>query len=373
MAIGIVAEFNPFHYGHKYLIDKAKEMYPNDEIIVVLGGNILQRGNLSIIEKYNKTKVALNNNVDLVVELPFAYATESADFFAEGAIKILNYLKVDKIIFGTEEGNLDKLKLVAKTQLSNKEYNSLVKKYLDTGLNYPSSLNKALKELINIEIDKPNDLLALSYIKEILKNKYNIEPITIKRTNDYHSKELDEIASATSIREALNNDENISKYIPREEIDYLIKEPKEIYFKYLKYKIITDKDLSIYNTIDEGIDIRIKKCINEANDLDELIDMVKTKRYTYNKISRMLTHILVNYTKKESKKKNINYIKVLGFNSIGKKYLNNIKKDISIPIITNITKDNYELLKNDLIKDELYYLITNKNVDILKQKPIIKE
>ena len=371
MAIGIIAEFNPFHFGHKYLIEEAKKMYPDDEIIVVLAGNILQRGNLSIIEKYDKTKVALNNNVDLVVELPFSFATESSDYFAEGSLKILNYLHVDKLIFGSEEGSIDKFIKVADTQLNNKEYNSIVKAYLDKGYNYPTSMNKALNDLIGMEIDKPNDLLGLSYIKEILKNNYDIKPITIKRTNDYHSKELEEIASASSIREAIKDNIDISKYIPKEEIDYIIKDNK--YYDLLKYKIISSKDLSIYNGVDEGIDKRIKDVIDKSNNVEELIDNIKSKRYTYNRISRLLTYILFEYTKEDSKNKIISYIRILGFNSKGKEYISKIKKDISIPIITNINKNNYELIKDDIHKDEIYYNIIDKKVNILESKPIIKE
>ena len=243
---------------------------------------------------------------------------------------------------------------------------------MNVGNNYPTSMNKALKELIDIEVDKPNDLLGLSYIKEIIKNNYNIEPITIKRTNDYHTKELESIASATSIREAFNNSIDITNYIPNEEIKYLIKEPKDEYFKYLKYKVTTEKNLSIYNSVDEGIDTRIKNYIDKVNNLDELIENIKTKRYTYNKISRMLTHIICNYTKEDSKNKEIRYIKVLGFNKQGKNYLNNIKSSITVPLITNITKDNYNLLHDDIIRDKIYYLITDRNENVLEQKPIIK-
>ena len=371
MAVGIIAEFNPFHYGHKYLIDKAKELYPNDEIVVVLAGNILQRGNLSIIEKYDKTKVALNNKVDLVVELPFSFSSEASDYFAEGSLKILNYLKVDKLVFGSEEGSIDKFIKVAETQINNKEYNNLVKKYLDDGENYPTSMNKALNDLIGIEIDKPNDLLALSYIKEIIKNDYNIEPITIKRTNDYHSKDLEEIASASSIREAIKNNKDISKYIPKEEIDYIVRYDK--YFDLLKYKIISTKELNIYAGVDEGLDKRIKEVINNSNNLDELVNNIKSKRYTYNRITRMLTYILFEYTKEDSINKEINYIRILGFNNIGKNYINKVKKNIDIPLVSNISKDNYNLLKNDLDKDNIYYNIINKNINLLEIKPIIKE
>ncbi len=371
MAIGIVAEFNPLHYGHIYLINKVKEMYPDEEIIVVLGGNVLQRGNLSIIEKYDKTKIALDNGVDLVVELPFPFSSQSADIFAKGSIEILNKLHVDKLVFGSEEGSIDKFIKAANVQLNNKDYDPTVKKYLKEGYNFPTSLNKALKDIANIEIDKPNDLLALSYIKEIIKNNYNIIPITIKRTNDYHSKELNEISSATSIREAYKNNIDISKYVPKEEIELIKIDYEEKYFTLLKYKIISDENLKLYNLVDEGIDIKLKEMITNCNNLDDLIKSIKSKMNTYNKIERMLSFILFNY-KKENNDTNLKYIRVLGFNQSGKNYLNIIKKNIDIPIITKISKDNYNLIKEDLNKDLIYYEITDRKIDVLKQKPVIK-
>ena len=233
-------------------------------------------------------------------------------------------------------------------------------------------MNKALKELIDIEIDKPNDLLALSYIKEIIKNNYKIEPITIKRTNNYHSKELEEIASASSIREALKSNKDITGYIPEEEIKYIKIDYEDKLFNLLKYKILSEEDLSIYNLVDEGIDNKIKEEIVQSNNLDELINNIKSKRYTYNRIERILSFILFNY-KKENNIQNLTYIRVLGFNNKGQSYLNKIKKDITIPVITTITKDNYGLLKDDLNKDKIYYEITSRDIDILKIKPIIKK
>ncbi len=371
MAVGIVCEFNPLHNGHLYLINKVKEMYDED-IIVILGGNFLERGNLSIIEKYDKALLALNHNVSLVVELPFGFATSSSDIFAKGAVKLLNELKVDKIVFGSEEGKLDNLEKCARTQIENKEYDSLVKKYMDQGENYPTSMNKALKELVGLEITKPNDLLGLSYIKEIIKNNYHIKPITIKRTNDYHDTTLDnEIVSADSIRNAIKEKKDINKYVPSDVPKYITDvDLDKKYFMLLKYKIINEKDLSIYLDVDEGIDKRIKSVISKSNSLDELINNIKTKRYTYNKIARMLIHILCSYTKKENNNLDINYIKVLGLNTNGKKYLNSIKKEVSIKIITSVNKNDYELLSKDIERDKIYYLITN---DHNQKKCIIKD
>ncbi len=371
MAVGIVCEFNPLHNGHLYLINKVKERYDED-IIVVLGGNFLQRGNLCVIDKYNKALLALEHSVSLVVELPFGFATSSSDTFAKGALLILNELKVDKIVFGSEEGKIDYFAKAAEVELYNDKYEDLVKKYIDLGNNYPTSMNLALKELIGYEVNSPNDLLALSYVKEIIRNKYPIKPITIKRTNDYHDIELkDEITSADSIRKAIKDNIDISKYVPKNTLDYIIKKDfKEDYYKLLKYKILDSKDLGIYLDVDEGIDNKIRNVINESNTLDELIDNIKSKRYTYNKISRMLTHILCSYTKEENNDLDIRYIRVLGLDTNGRKYLNGIKKDVRVPIITSVTKDDYELLKDDLLRDEIYYLITGTESD---KKCIIKE
>ena len=371
MAVGIICEYNPFHNGHLYHLNKVKEMFKDEEIILVLGGNFTQRGEMSIIDKYDKTKIALKLGVNLVVELPFSFSCNSSDFFAKGAIEYLEKLKCRYVVFGLEDENIDRLYKcadVAKT----KEYDELVKKYLDNGENYPTSMSLALKDLTNIEISRPNEILALSYVKEIVNNNLNIKPIAIKRTNDYHSEKLEsEIASATSIRKAIKENIDISKYVPEETLKYIDKNNyDDIFFTLLKYKIITSCDLSIYNTVDEGIDKRILKNINKCKNKEELINSIKTKRYTYNKINRMLLHILTS-TVKNTKDNEIKYIKVLGFDDKGRKYLNSIKKEIDTQIITNINKKNYNLLKNDIKIDNLYYLLKGINKNVLEDKPIV--
>ena len=212
MAVGIICEYNPFHNGHIYHLNKVKELINKDEeIILIISGNFTQRGNISLIEKYDKAKLALQYGVDLVIELPFEFATQSSDFFAKGSIELLNTLKCNKLIFGSELNNIEKIKKLAQVQISNKEYDKLVKEELDKGLNYPTAMNNALNKLSCETITTPNDLLALSYIKEIIKNNYNIEPISIKRTNDYNNKQLNGgIDSATSIREAIINNIDIN-------------------------------------------------------------------------------------------------------------------------------------------------------------------
>ena len=338
MVIGTIAEYNPFHNGHIYHLNKIKEKYPDSLIILVMSGYITERGDISIINKWDKAEIALKYGIDLVVELPFKYASQSADMFAKGAIEILNELKVDKIIFGSESNDVELLYDIANTQLSNK-YNNLVKKYLDQ-YSYPDALGKALKELTNININTPNDLLGISYIKEIIKNNYSISCETIKRTNDYNSKTLTSISSATSIREAINNNIDISNSVPKETLDKINKDlTLDNYFEIIKYKILSTNDLTYILGIDEKIEPRIRKSISISNNINELIQNIKTKKYSYNRIKRLLIYILLDY--KKSEHNCTNYVRILGFNKKGSNYISNIKKDIKLPIITNYSNSNH--------------------------------
>lgn len=367
MKIGIIAEFNPLHNGHLYLINKIKEKYEDASIILVLSGNYTQRGIPSIIDKWKKTELSLKLGIDLVVELPFPFSTQSADYFAYGATTILNYLKVDKLVFGSESNDIKVLEKIVDAQKDDK-FNTLVKLYCKSGYNYPTALSLSLEELTNEKITTPNDLLGISYIKAIKENNYNIEVETIKRTNDYHEEELEEdISSATSIRKALKEGIDISKQVPIIELDYLNElHYIDDYFNIIKYKIITEDDLSIYQTVDKEIIKKLKKEILNSNNIDEYIKRIKTKRYTYNKISRMLLHILTNFTKEKAKKYNeISYIRVLGINNTGKNILNNIKKEIEIPIISKITKEKDPMLEYELEVDKIYYLNSNYTNDKL--------
>jgi len=366
--IGIICEYNPFHNGHLYHLKKVKELYPDSLIILVLNGYFLERGDISIISKKNKTNLALLHGIDIIVELPFVYGTQSADIFANASITILEEMQCDYVIFGSECNDLEKLNKITDYTLNNNDiYNEEVKKYLDKGLNYPTALAKA----INIDFDfNSNDLLGISYLKSIKINKYKIKPLTIKRTNDYlDTLSNEEIISATNIRNKLQNNIDISKYVPTTTLNFIENITLNDFFNTIKYKIITEHDLSIYLDVDEGIDNRLKKVINECNNIDELIEKTKSKRYTYNKIRRMLIHILIGFTKEDNNKLTFDYIKVLGFNNNGKKYLNKIKKDTSVPFIPNKDSLTY---KYELNATLIYDMITNnKNIDFeISNKPI---
>ena len=374
--IGIIAEYNPFHKGHLYQINKIKEKYPNSLLVVVTSSSFTQRGNISLLNKWDKTKIALDNNVDLVVELPFVYSTQSSDLFAEGAISILNTLKIDTLVFGTERDNISDLELLADIQINNIEYQDKVKEYLSQGLNYATSTNKALEDLTSIKVDTPNDLLALSYIKQIKKHNYPIKYINIKRTTSYHGSEvLDNITSASNIRKLYLSDNSIDNLIPFDK-KKLYKIDMNKYYDILKYKILAeDTSISKYQTVDEGIESRIIKSIYISNNYEELIQNIKTKRYTYNKISRMLLHILVGFTKEEANNISIDYIRILGFTRRGQEYLNKIKKELSIPLVIGYKKNISKVLDIELKATKIYALVAD--MSLIKReyqiKPIIKE
>ena len=375
--IGVIAEYNPFHLGHRYQIEKIKELYPDSIIIAIISTNFTQRGDISLLNKWNKATICLNEGIDLVIELPTLYATQSADIFAYGAISILNKFKIDTLVFGSETNDINSFTTLANIQINNPKYHELVKNYLSLGLNYPTAMSKALKELTNTKIDKPNDLLALSYIKEIIKNNYPIAPISIKRTNDYHSNSLQNntnIINASLIREMFLNNQDISPYIPNN--------TKELLYQYLslnkaytllKYNIINNENnLSTYLDIEEGLDKRILKYLDTSHTWIDLVNNLKTKRYTYNKINRTLLHLLLNI-KKEDNTKEI-YLRVLGFNNKGREYLKKLKKDTNLDIFTSYRKNKSPLLDLEYHSTYIYSLITNDSSLIKREyqsKPII--
>ncbi len=258
--IGIIAEYNPFHNGHIYHINKIKEKYPDAILILVLNGYFLERGEISILTKEEKTRIALEYGVNIVLELPFLMGSQSADIFADASIKILNNYHVNKIIFGSECNDVSMLTNIAKAQFKD-DFDELVKNYMDEGCNYPTALARACK--VNFDFN-PNDLLGISYIKAIINNNFNIDADVIKRTNSYHDKTSnEEIVSASNIREKIKENIDITNYLPNEVVNSLIRIDYSIFFKLLKSKIITDNDLSSYVDVDEGIEYRLKKYIND--------------------------------------------------------------------------------------------------------------
>lgn len=376
--IGIICEYNPFHLGHLYQIKKIKETIPDSLIICIFNGTFMQRGEVSIINKWDKTRICLEYGIDMVVELPFVFATQSSDIFAHGALKILNNLHVDTLVFGSESNNVEILKTLAMTQINNEAFDNKVREYLDKGVNYPTALSKTLEVITKYRIKEPNDILAVSYIKEIIKNNYSIEPVAIKRTNDYHGEIISgDIINASLIRKMLTNGNDVSKYVPRATLKYLNDIPsKDKYYSLLKYQIINNIDnLDSFQTVDEGLNNLIKKNIYNANNLDELINSIKTKRYTYNRLNRMFTHILTNFKKEDNRGLEINYVRLLGFNKEGRSYLNKIKKDMEISVVTGYKGINDKIFNIEKRVSYIYSLLIVNSDSYLeednKNKPII--
>ncbi len=377
-AVGIICEYNPFHNGHLYHIEKVKELFPNHILILVVSGNVTQRGELSVLSKWEKAEISLHYGVDLVIELPFIFASQSADTFCFGSMKLLNILGVEAIVFGSEIGSVEPLIECAKVQLYKESYQLKLKEYLKEGVNYPTALSKALMDECNMDISKPNDLLGLGYIKEILRNHYPIKAVTIPRTNDYHSTTFTgEISSATSIRIHLKNSESIENTVP----DYVRPFLKNSvflndFFPYLKYKIISEENLENFETVDERISNRFKEKMLNSNSLEEFLNQTKTKYYTYNRLMRMCTHILFSFTKEENKKlQNDFYLRILGFSDSGRDYLKKRKKEIDIPILTNYSNDKKNQLALEIRITKILSLIKGSAFleEEISRKPIIKK
>lgn len=365
-AVGIICEYNPLHNGHVYHIKKVREMFPNHILVLVLNGYFLERGEISLLSKRDKTKLALDYGVDLVVSLPVFFGTQAADIFAKTALSILNHLRVSEVVFGSESNNLAILMEAAKLQLDG-GYSNRVKQYLDLGINFPTALAKAC----NITIKEPNDLLGISYCKAILENHYDISLHTIKRTNSYYNNDEDSLfLSAHTIRNKIKQNQDVSNYVPNEVDTFLKAVDSSKVWSFLKFRILTENHLEKYLTVDEGIESRLKKMVVQADSLEDFIKLVKTKRYTYNKIQRMIVHILLGITKDLNQFITLDYLSVLGFNLKGQKYLHAIRKSLTLPLKNNKSK----LYQIELIAAYLYDEFTNSSERIfeLEQKPIQK-
>ena len=377
MKIGIIVEYNPFHNGHIYQINEIKKIYKDSSIVIVMSSSITMRGEISLLNKWQKTDVALNNGVDLVIELPSVFC-QSADTFAYNAVKLLNEIGIDILVFGSESNDILKLIKIAKIQLNNKKFDNLVKANMNKGFNYPTSLSNAINDLTGLKVNTPNDILAVSYIKSALEINDKIVIKSIKRSNDYNDIVSESnIVSASNIRNKYLNNLNFKNSVPLETYNYMIQNKFDfnLMFNLIKYNILINKDdLCKFHLVDESICNRLYNAALISNNLNELILNVKTKRYTYNRISRILLFILFNITKVEANNFKLEYIRILGMNKKGKEILKSAKKLSSLPILTKF-KNGYKLLDYELKITTIYSMILNNPElikDEYKSKVIIK-
>ncbi|WBW94797.1 nucleotidyltransferase [Oceanirhabdus sp. W0125-5] len=402
---GIITEYNPLHNGHIYHLKKSKELTSSDAIVCVMSGNFVQRGVPAIIDKWERTKFAIDNGIDLLLELPTVYAISSAEFFAYGSVATLNSLGcINNICFGSELGDINTLKTIAKILVEEPmQYKHHLKQHLGTGTSFPTARSFALSQyilnnsLLNISSDhlntilnSSNNILGIEYCKSLIKLNSSLIPYTIQRKgSSYNETELsNEFASATSIRKFIyQNDElqNLSTFLPRNVFESLIQLKTNDYdyvnpekaFSYIKYKIIMNPDsLLSLPDIEEGMGNRILDAFIKSNSLEEAINKIKSKRYTFTRIYRLLFQLYLGFDNIPYKKLRTvepNYIRVLGFNTKGKEILNSIKKNIDIPLIASVTKKHNSILHNDINATNLYSLLNNnvKYGDDFYRKPYI--
>lgn len=387
--LSIISEYNPFHNGHDYHLRTSIKTNKSSHTMAIMSGHFLQRGEPALIDKWTRAKIAVKNGIDLVVELPFVYSCQSAEIFAYGAILILNSLNVvNNLCFGCEDNSLDSLQKIAQILVKEpKEYKLLLKNYLNKGLSFPKARQLAVGEIYpdcrNL-IDKPNNILAIEYLKWLYAFNSNITPVPIKRVKaGYHDlKPVENFVGATYIRNLMReNDLSIIKpYVPSStfrEINTYYDSFAHLddYYSFILSNLLKSEatDLKKIFDVGEGLENRILKTAYVASNMDELIEKIKTKRYTSTRIKRILVHFLLGYTKNHVEKFFKNdaykpYLRVLAFNDKGREILKYIKENSDIKIITNVKKDYKALdplqklsLDLDVRATNFYYLVANRS------------
>lgn len=378
--LGIISEYNPFHLGHLYHLEKSKEIVNPDYTVAIMSGNFVQRGDTAIIDKWSRAEMALNNGVDLVIELPLFYSISSAENFAMGGIKILDSLNMDTTIsFGSENGNISILNDIAKVLVNEPlEYLSILNRQLSLGGSFPKAREHAvlmyfndIRKYSNV-LSESNNILGIEYLKAIQKQKARLSAVTVKRKGSkYNSTNLeDSCPSATAIRQGFINGDNLEKCMPK--VSYNILQDKisknefipsiSTFEQAILYKLRTmsSEEIAILPDVSEGLENKIKKASDTCNTLEELVNLIKSKRYTMTRINRILLYVLLNITKKdiEDSYTVLPYIRVLGVNEKGKELLSKISKtNNKLSIITSPKKfldtTNNKILKNMLEKEML--------------------
>lgn len=379
----IIAEYNPLHNGHVYHISETKKLTKSDNLICIMSGNFVQRGFPSMIDKWSKTKLALKNGIDLVCELPSVYSISSAEFFAFGAISLLNNIGIiDYVSFGSENDNIDVIMNISKLLVSEpNEFKKTLMMHISNGCSYPKARDAAVLAYFNNDpnvkniLSSSNCILAIEYCKSILRLKSNIKPFAIKRIGSFYNEEnlSETFSSSTAIRKCLNGNfsNKLINNVPLNVYKFLNDIYKnnyphisqELMFPYLKYKICTEKNrLNLLPDVSEGLDKKIIKELENSTSLDEYILKIKSKRYTYSRISRLLCQYFIGfdmYNTRNLRNSPCPYCRVLGFNSKGEKLLKDIKKKSKIPIIISPLQISSEVMELDLQCTKAYSIINN--------------
>lgn len=363
---GVICEFNPFHYGHKFLLQNIKSNYAND-IICIMGGHFVQRGDIAICNKYIRTKAALNNGADMVVELPTVYAVSNSKIFAKNGVLIAKSLGCDMLCFGAEDSLDDLLKI--SDFLESSDAQNIIKEQMTNGEYYPKALYYAISKTLGegaADISKkPNNILALEYISAC--KKYNIKPVAIKRAGIDHDSEKTEgiYTSASNIRKMIKNGKSYENFTPMKIENYAKLEKIESAILY-KLKTASVEELKNLADISEGLENRIIKIAKSKNSINELLDTLKTKRYTHARLRRILIYALLNISN-EMQHTPAPYIRVLGINK-NKTYL---MKSYDLPLITKVSSgykalnlEAQKIFNIDIKASEIFSIALQDNVNI---------
>ena len=381
--IGLIVEYNPFHNGHLHHIQEIDRLFEDNIKIAVMSGDYVQRGEPSLINKFEKTKIALSQGIDIVIELPIFYSSQSAEIFAKGSVNLLNQLSCSHIVFGSESNDLDKLKKIATISLT-KEFEISLKEFLAEGFSYPTAFSKAL---FNEKLGS-NDILALEYLKAIKTINSKIEACCIKREKTgYYDNEKDNFASASYIRKVLldTNEEKenklnkIKNLVP--EFSYKILEENfgvfsclNDFYDLMKYNIIKNySTLKNIQDLEIGLENRLYKYSLENLSFSDFFDKILNKRLTISRLQRILLHTLLDLTEEltDKVKNKVPYVKILGFSNRGQEYLNYLKKldDFNErKILTSnrnlkeiLSEEDLELFNFNELASQIYCIKSNYN------------
>lgn len=374
--LGIIVEYNPMHFGHIYHIEQAKKMINPDVTIAIMSGNVVQRGDFSIYDKFIRTEAALLNGVDLVIELPSFFTLQSADYFAHASIYLLDQLGVEDLVFGSESGDIKSIEWLLKT-VEDETFQARLKEALSEGKSYPDAMVMAVENPTIKTYLTPNNTLGLSYLKAIkaLDSKMNAHTIERKKRAYYEPfKAFQHIQSASGLRQRIHQGSDVSSYLPHplENMPDLTPVQSELFFEVFRYRLLT-VDPALLNHqygFSEGLENRFLK-YKDILDAYDFIEAVKTPRYTYAHINRAMMHFLLQTPKSFEQFKTPPYIRVLGFNEKGKSYLNKIKKTLDLPLYTSAKKDRHPLLDYEMTISLLYDTIANRDLKTKELAPPI--
>lgn len=351
MRVGIIAEYNPFHNGHRYQIEQIRKKFNDSTIIAVMSGSFTQRGEPAILDKFTRAKLAIAGGCDLVLELPFVFAVRSAQDFARGSINLLKNLGiVDVLVFGAEIDDINSLQRAAEI-IDTIEFNKLLHNELDNGNSYANAICKMLSKFTGIDekiLSLPNVILSVEYLRAM---KYtDIKPLLIPRIISAHNDEtlLSGISSASSIRKSIYSMypswHEISKTVSSETL-FELRSTNLPSIEHLFLPIITKIICSNANElrdiygVNEGLENSLIKAAQSTKSFDELVNSIISRRYTRTRIQRLLIYLLIGLKREFVQKSDkTNYARVLAFGKRGRETLREIKKNAQIPIITKITQ-----------------------------------